>query len=200
MSTPSFPPLCQTFRALSFDESRLDDKTHGDGGNRGGRTERTFRAGKWDEGALFALPPPPLPPKYEIEVRAHVMHSGECIGLKTASHTASLLGGSNALGEPVPAFVVLAAMSEPSPHLLAVGPVAVVNGVKLGTQGTSNKKGSVDTDAALQAIDDCFIPMFKAHGELASHAPPVPSPPLLPTPCRVPCRWIDSDEAGSNCL
>lgn len=33
-------------RAFSFDETRLDDKTHGDGANRKGRTERTFRAGK----------------------------------------------------------------------------------------------------------------------------------------------------------
>ena len=58
----------RALRAFSFDETRLDDKTHGDGAKRSGRTERTFRAGKWDEGV--------------------------CIGQKSASHTASLVGGS----------------------------------------------------------------------------------------------------------
>jgi len=43
----------ERWRAFSFDETRLDDKTHGDGANRKGRTERTFRAGKWDEGVCI---------------------------------------------------------------------------------------------------------------------------------------------------
>ena len=41
---------CATLRAVSFDETRLDDKTHGDGGDRAGRTERIVRCGKWDDG------------------------------------------------------------------------------------------------------------------------------------------------------
>ena len=36
--------------ALSFDEMRMDDKIHGDGGDRKGRTENTLRCGFWDNG------------------------------------------------------------------------------------------------------------------------------------------------------
>jgi hypothetical protein len=134
-------------RAFSFDETRLDDKTHGDGANRKGRTERTFRAGKWDEGV--------------------------CIGQKSASHTASLVGGSNALGEPLPPFVVIASSFEPTIGMLQAGPVAIVNGKQIGTTGTANNKGSVDGEAALMFIDHSVLPMLSAHGPCPHSNPQV---------------------------
>ena len=33
----------QAWRAVSFDETRINDKTHGEGGDRAGRTERIVR-------------------------------------------------------------------------------------------------------------------------------------------------------------
>ena len=127
----------QEWRAASFDESRMDDKTHGDGGDRAGRTERIVRCGPWDD--------------------------GETIGNKCASHTTSLVGGSNALGEPIPCFMSFAC-SEFDTSILRFGPVAMVNGIKLATQGTCNPKGSVDGKGAIQYVSDSLIPMFDAHG------------------------------------
>lgn len=65
-----------------------------------------------------------------------------CIGQKSASHTMSLVGGSNALGEPLPPFVVIASYFEPTIECLQSGPIAVVNGQRIGTTGTSNPKGA----------------------------------------------------------
>ena len=91
----------EEWRAVSFDESRLDDTTHGAGGDRKGRTEQSIRCGPWDH--------------------------GECIGQKSATHTSSLVGGSNAKGEPVPPWFCLAA-STCDESIFALGPVANVNG------------------------------------------------------------------------
>mmetsp|Transcript_31731 Transcript_31731/g.63367 ORF Transcript_31731/g.63367 Transcript_31731/m.63367 type:complete len:590 (-) Transcript_31731:1569-3338(-) len=131
----------ERWRAASFDEMRLDDKTHGDGGDRKGRTENTVRAGKWD--------------------------AGETIGQKSASHTASLVGGSNALHEPLVPFVCLAC-SDFNRAILLLGPIAVINGKRFHTQGTCNPKGSINGKAAIQLVDQSLLPAFEAHRGLTS--------------------------------
>ena len=68
------------------------------------------------------------------------------------------------MGEPLPPFVVIAAKTDPSRSMLEAGPVAIVNGKRLGTTGTANAKGSVDGEGALLFIDYSLIPMFEAHG------------------------------------
>jgi len=40
----------EEWRAISFDETRLDDATHGDGGNRKGKSERIVICGPLDRG------------------------------------------------------------------------------------------------------------------------------------------------------
>ena len=127
---------------MSFDESRLDDTTHGAGGDRKGRTETSVRCGPWD--------------------------IGECVGQKSASHTASLVGGSNALGEPVPAWFCLASGSEPDSAVFALGPVAVVNGHELPSRGASNPKGSVDGKLAIRFLRESLLPMLEAHAPLSA--------------------------------
>ena len=123
---------------------RLDDKTHGDGANRKGRTERTFRAGKWD--------------------------TGVCIGQKSHNQTMSLMGGSNGLGGAMPAFVVIASHYEPTIEMLEAGPVVYVNGIKLGTTGTANPKGSVTGEEAIMFLEYCIVPWLAAYGE-TTHPP-----------------------------
>ena len=102
----------------------MDDKTHGDGGDRKGRTENSIRCGFWDK--------------------------GECIGQRHASHTSSLAGGSNALGEAMPAWFSVASKTV-DPAIFRFGPVAQVNGTSIPSQGRCNEKGSVTGHfAALQ--------------------------------------------------
>ena len=129
---------------VSFDETRLDDTTHGAGGCRKARTERITRCGTWDD--------------------------GEVAGKKSASHTMSLLGGSNGLHEPVPPFVSLARSEFPKggPLIFKLGPIATVNGKQLGTQGTCNEKGSIDGQGIILALNDCVIPMFDAYDGLTA--------------------------------
>ena len=129
----------EEWRAVSFDESRLDDTTHGAGGDRKGRTEQSIRCGPWDY--------------------------GECVGQKSASHTSSLVGGSNAKGEPVPPWFCLAAnMCDDS--IFALGPVAVVNGHSCPSRGSCNPKGSVDGKHAILFLIQSLLVMFKAYGGL----------------------------------
>jgi hypothetical protein len=130
----------ERWRAMSFDETRLDDETHGAGADRQGRTERIIRCGKWDD--------------------------GETIGQKCASHTASMVGGSNALGEPLPPWFVLASKTCDD-SMFALGPVAIINGKSFPSRGTCNVKGSVNSENALRLIDECFVPAFEAHGKLS---------------------------------
>ena len=152
----------QKWRAVSFDEMRLDDKTHGDGGDRAGRTERSVRCSATDD--------------------------GECVGNKHGSHTASLMGGSNAAGDPTPPFVSLACTNF-DPDILSLGPVATINGRDLGTQGICNPKGSINGAGAISFISDALIPMFDAYGQssplsthpITYHARPPPRPPLSPS-------------------
>ena len=128
-------------RAISFDETRMDDKTHGDGGDRKGRTESSIRCGFWD--------------------------NGECVGQKNASHTSSMCGGSNAAGEPVPAWFSVAA-KHVDPAIFQLGPMAKVNGKLIASQGRSNEKGSVTGDFAAVFIDESVVPMLNAHGGVSS--------------------------------
>jgi hypothetical protein len=130
----------EEWRAASFDEMRLDDTTHGAGGDRKGRTEASVRCGPWD--------------------------IGECVGQKSASHTASMAGGSNAIGEPVPPWFSLAANSDPDDAIFAMGPVAIVNGHRLPSRGASNPKGSVDGKHAILMLFASLVAMFDAHGGL----------------------------------
>ena len=103
---------------------RMDDKTHGDGGDRKGRTENSIRCGFWDK--------------------------GEVVGQKHASHTSSMVGGSNALGEATPAWFSVASKTV-DPAIFRFGPVAQVNGTLIPSHGRCNEKGSVTGHfAALQ--------------------------------------------------
>ena len=129
----------EEWRAVSFDESRLDDTTHGSGGCRKGRTELSLRCGPFD--------------------------TGESIGQKSASHSSSLVGGSNALGEPVPPWFCLAATNI-DPALFKLGPVANVNGYACPSQGTCNPKGSVNGKYAILFVIQSLLMMFRAHGGL----------------------------------
>lgn len=131
----------ERWRAVSFDEMKLDDKTHGDGGDRAGRTERIVKVADWDD--------------------------GESIGQKNATHSASMVGGSNAKHEPVPAFFSFATKNF-DPSILLLGPVAVVNGVELGSQGMCNPKGSIDSEGAISFVSSSLVPMFNAHGGLSA--------------------------------
>jgi hypothetical protein len=133
----------EEWRALSFDEMKADDATHGDGGNRKARTERTMICGYWDD--------------------------GECIGQKNPTATMSIACGSSGAHEPLPLFVVLARKLFDK-HILAHGPVVVIYNHRtgtihrLGTTGTSNEKGSMNTEAACQYVDDAIVPYLDAHG------------------------------------
>lgn len=118
--------------ALSFDEMRMDDKTHGDGGDRKGRTENSIRCGFWD--------------------------NGECIGQKNASHTSSMIGGSNALGEAVPAWFSVASKTV-DPAIFRFGPVAQVNGTLIPSNGRCNEKGSVTGHLLLSNAHACMLAM-----------------------------------------
>ena len=129
----------EEWRALSFDESRLDDTTHGAGGDRKGRTELSLRCGPGDD--------------------------GECIGQKSATHTSSIVGGSNALGEPLPAWFSVAA-SEVDDAIFSCGPVAVVGGQEFPSRGMCNPKGSVDGKHAVQFLVESLVAMCSAHGRL----------------------------------
>tara|TARA_B110001450_G_scaffold256608_2_gene287735 strand:+ start:712 stop:2802 length:2091 start_codon:yes stop_codon:yes gene_type:complete len=131
----------EEWRAVSFDESRLDDTTHGAGGDRKGRTEQSIRCGPWDH--------------------------GECIGQKSATHTSSLVGGSNAKGEPVPPWFCLRALTCDD-SLFALGPVAIVNGHSYPSRGSCNAKGSVDGKHAILFLIQSLLPMFQAHGGLSA--------------------------------
>ena len=130
----------EEWRAVSFDESRLDDTTHGAGGDRKGRTETSLRCGPRD--------------------------MGECIGQKTASHSSTLVGGSNALGEPTPPWFCLAARDF-DPSVFALGPVAIVNGQECPSRGTCNPKGSVTGEYAVLFIIQSLNVMFAARGGLS---------------------------------
>lgn len=132
----------EMWRAVSFDETHLDDATHGEGGKRKARTERI--------------------------VRCCAKDIGEVAGKRHGSYSASLVGGSNALGEPTPAYLVLKAGTAPAQSTFSRGPVATVNGRQFPTQGGHNAKGSVDTPQAIAFIRDCLLPMFEAHGGLRS--------------------------------
>lgn len=131
----------EEWRAVSFDESRLDDTTHGAGGDRKGRTELSIRCGPWD--------------------------TAECVGQKSASHTSSLVGGSNALGEPVPPWFCLAANTVDD-AIFALGPVAMVNGHRCPSRGSCNPKGSVDGKHAILFVLQSLKVMFQARGGLRS--------------------------------
>jgi hypothetical protein len=130
----------EMWRAISFDESRLDDATHGEGGRRKARTERIVRCCASDD--------------------------GEVAGKKGSSYSASLVGGSNAKGEPIPCRLVLACKMPPKQSIFAAGPVALVNGQRFPTTGGHNEKGSVDTDEAIAFLRESVLPMFAAHGGL----------------------------------
>ena len=130
----------EMWRAVSFDESRLDDATHGEGGRRKARTERIVRCCASDD--------------------------GEVAGKKGSSYSASLVGGSNAKGEPIPCRLVLACKMPPKQSIFAAGPVALVNGQRFPTTGGHNEKGSVDTDEAIAFLRESVLPMFAAHGGL----------------------------------
>ena len=106
----------QQYRLISFDEMRCEDKTHGDGGDRKGRCERTMKCGKDDD--------------------------GECVGSRHASKSASVVGGSNAAGEALPCFVVTASSSF-QPEWCADGPTTTINGQIIGMDGDCNTKGAV---------------------------------------------------------
>ena len=131
----------QAWRAVSFDETRLDDATHGDGGDRSGRSERTLRAGHWDK--------------------------GDSIGKKNASgQTMSLVGGSNAMGEALIPLISLSCVDFDE-KILERGPAAIVNGKRFIMRGTSNPKGSIDGKGILMLVRECLLPMFEAHGVLS---------------------------------
>ena len=115
----------------------MDDKTHGDGGDRKGRTENSIRCGFWDK--------------------------GEVIGQKHASHTSSMAGGSNAEGEPMPPWFSVASKTV-DPAIFRLGPVAQVNGKSLPSHGRCNDKGSITSDFAVAMIDEAVVPMLNAHG------------------------------------
>ena len=127
----------QEWRLVSMDEVRLEDTTHGQGGGRHARGERIFLADDDDD--------------------------GEVVGTTHASHTASAVGGSNALGEGLPPFFSFACETFVLEWLRA-GPTTVVNGVTLGSQGTCNTKGSVDGKAAITWSNDSLKAAYDAHG------------------------------------
>ena len=120
---------------------KAEGSTHGDGGDRAGATERIVICGPNDD--------------------------GETMGNRKSRWDFSLVGGSNALGEPLPPFACLAA-STVDTRTFKSGPVAVVNGRQFPFQGICNPKGSIDSDGAVQLVYCVFIPMFNAHGGLSS--------------------------------
>ena len=131
----------ERWRAVSFDEMKAEGSTHGDGGDRAGATERIVICGPNDD--------------------------GETMGNRKSRWDFSLVGGSNALGEPLPPFACLAA-STVDTRTFKWGPVAVVNGKQFPFQGICNPKGSIDSNGAVQLVYCVFIPMFNAHGGLSS--------------------------------
>jgi hypothetical protein len=131
----------QEWRLTSMDETRLEDTTHGSGGDRHSHGERIFLADADDD--------------------------GEVTGTSHASHTASGVGGSNAGGEALPCFVSFACETFEVDWLKA-GPVTMINGKKFSTQGTCNTKGSVNGDGAIQWSDECLKPAYDAHGGVSA--------------------------------
>ena len=125
----------QEYRVFSFDEMRCDDKTHGDGGDRKGRCERTVRCGARDD--------------------------GECVGGKHAAHPASLVGGTNGAGEGLPCFAVTATGSVDL-DWFTDGPTTTINGKRLLMDGTCNAKGSVNNAAALEYVERAVLRAFEA--------------------------------------
>ena len=99
----------EKWRVVSIDEVKGEDTTHGSGGDRKGRCERTCRAGADDD--------------------------GECVGNKHSTHNLTLVGCSNAAGEGLPAYAVTASATV-DPNWFANGPTTTINGKVLnrGTQ------------------------------------------------------------------
>ena len=125
----------QEYRIVSFDEMKCDDKTHGDGGDRKAKGERTVRCGPED--------------------------TGECVGAKHTSHPASVVGGTIGTGEALPCFGCTAS-STIDPAWFEVGPTTTINGVVIKMDGTCNPKGSINNEAAVEYIRRSVLRAFKA--------------------------------------
>ena len=128
----------QEWRFISFDETRLTNSTHGQGANHKGRTNRTWTCGPADD--------------------------AECVGLSHATRSMSVLAGSNGKHESLPPWCALACENLPRNFRFSMGPSVIVNGVKLRAHGSCNKKGSINTDFALAALNESIRPMLQAYG------------------------------------
>ena len=126
----------QEYRVVSFDEMKCDDKTHGDGGDRKSRSERTIRCGPLD--------------------------TGECVGSKHTTHPASVVGGTIGTGEPLPCFAVTAGASVDLAWFTA-GPTATINGKVIKMDGSCNAKGSVNNEMAVEYVKRSIFRAFDAH-------------------------------------
>ena len=74
------------------------------------------------------------------------------------------------------------------PEMFTRGPIAIVNGHELGTQGMCNKKGSIDGVGAVAFVNDCLLPMFDARGK----------PPSLPPPDAYACAAAAAAAAAAT--
>ena len=121
-------------RVFSFDETRVDGKTHGDGGGRHGKGERIVRVGPDDD--------------------------GETIGHKSSAQTFSAVGGSNAAFQATPCYAVTATETV-SVEWFERGPKTMIGGKVYGTTGNCNTKGSVTGELAIEYVETCIKPTLQ---------------------------------------
>ena len=126
----------EEWRFISFDEMKCDDKTHGDGGDRKSKSERTIRCGPED--------------------------IGECVGSKHTSHPASVVGGTMGSGEALACYAVTAGASVDLAWF-ANGPTTTINGKLLKMDGTCNAKGSVDNSTAIEVVKGMILRSYAAY-------------------------------------
>ena len=125
----------EEYRVISFDEMKADDTTHGSGGDRKAKSERSIRCGPEDD--------------------------GECVGSKHASHTASIVGGTIGTFEALPAFACTASETIDLTWF-ENGPTTIINGKLLKMDGTCNTKGSINNEAAIQYMKRTVLRAFEA--------------------------------------
>ena len=138
---PTEPEMLYTdgtaWRLISFDETRVDDKTHGDGGDRKGRSERCLYVGSEDD--------------------------GECVGNKHGGTSASLVGGSNGAYEGLPPYAASASATF-DPAWIMDGPTTTINGHTYGMEATCNDTGAIKGAAPVDFLKRSVLKVWEARG------------------------------------
>ena len=125
----------EEYRVISFDEMKADDTTHGSGGDRKAKTERSVRCGPDDD--------------------------GECVGSKHASHVASVVGGTIGTFEALPCFACTASETLDLAWF-ENGPTTIINGKLLMMDGDCNTKGSINNKTAIEYMKRSVLRAFEA--------------------------------------